>query len=747
MTSRGFLCVVAVVLSVSAAHIPAQAANPPHGRRPAAEKPELTFDPADCEHLDLVRRKLAISAAEMDMFRRQGFVVLGQSRQDTFATAYYDIYGRDLPVMITSDSILHAVHHSFDEIFKQMEEVVLAGRLAKILEGCHAELARRQVAAADPHAASYDDLDLYLTVARNLLAGSGQGQLAIGAVRNQDGPVRQIMQSIAAEHMQDPLYGEGTVFYGGRRPLDYSQFRPRGHYTKTLLLQNYFRAMMWLSRADCGFHIAPAHPESGIHNNDSRELADAVLLVELLQAAGKFGDLERIDAALEFLVGRSDNLRPCTLAKLMQEAGVPAVADLADAGRRKGLAEKIAANGEAQQKICSQVMYGSKVPGEQMPLTPMFQMLGQRFVVDSYVLSNVVYDTVPPNPAGEKRWMPSPLDAMTALGNPESRALLAGELAHYGYQPQLDAACQFTSRYLADPAGQKSLYDLWLSALATLHADMSRERLFPQAMQTEAWRRKQLQTQLASWAELRHDSILVVKQSYTRQEECSYPAAFVEPYPEFYARIGKLAQRADEGFAELENKDRDRGYGVLGTYRAHWRMVAQRMETLERLAGKELHGEPFTAEEQKFLKQTVEIKISRGDCGALLSPRNRSISSDPADYEVAFSPRGTREYGGWYCDLFYPREGLEDFRPTVADVHTNPRGSEVLEVGTGPVRLALVAVDNGEDRAVYVAPVSTYYEFRQAVDHRLSDEEFKSMLEHGQAPPQPEWTRAFGTRD
>lgn len=460
MLSRSCLCAAFVALSASVIHISAKGTNA-HDRTPPAAAfaaggatsgtHELGFDPADCQHLDLVRKRLVVSAGEMDMFRRQGFVVLGQPQQDTFATAYYQVYAGDLPVMITSDSILHAVHYSFDEIFKQMEEVVLAGRLGKILEGCHAELARRKVAAADPYAASYDDLDLYLTVARNLLAGSLGGQLEIEGVRNQNDAARQLLQSIATEHLQDPMADEGTVFYGGRRPLDYSQFRPRGHYTKSPLLQNYFRTMMWLGRADCRFQIAPAHPDSGIHNDASRELADAVLMVDLLQAAGKFDDLERFDA-----------------------------------GRKKGLEEAIATNGEAQQRICSQVMFGAKRPPEQIPLTPLFRMLGQRFVVDSYALSNVVYDAVPATPAGRRRWMPSPLDAMTALGNPESRRLLVDEIARYAYQPQLDAVSAFTSHYLADPAGQKSLYDLWLSALTTLHADMSREKAFPQAMQTEA---------------------------------------------------------------------------------------------------------------------------------------------------------------------------------------------------------------------------------------------------------------------
>ena len=63
-------------------------------------------------------------------------------------------------------------------------------------------------------------------------------------------------------------------------------------------------------------------------------------------------------------------------------------------------------------------------------------------------------------------------------------------------------------------------------------------------MRTEAWQRKQLQTQLASWAELRHDTVLYAKQSYTAGVKCEYPTGYVEPYPETYARIKFFAEEA-----------------------------------------------------------------------------------------------------------------------------------------------------------------------------------------------------------
>ena len=61
---------------------------------------------------------------------------------------------------------------------------------------------------------------------------------------------------------------------------------------------------------------------------------------------------------------------------------------------------------------------------------------------------------------------------------------------------------------------------------------------------TEAWGRRMLNTQLASWAELRHDTILYAKQSYTGGASCEFPDALVDPNPAFFARLRPTPPRA-----------------------------------------------------------------------------------------------------------------------------------------------------------------------------------------------------------
>ena len=53
----------------------------------------------------------------------------------------------------------------------------------------------------------------------------------------------------------------------------------------------------------------------------------------------------------------------------------------------------------------------------------------------------------------------------------------------------------------------------------------------PRVAASDAWSRRILGAQLASWAELRHDTLLYAKQSYTGGIGCAYPTPTSSPAP------------------------------------------------------------------------------------------------------------------------------------------------------------------------------------------------------------------------
>ncbi len=259
----------------------------------------------------------------------------------------------------------------------------------------------------------------------------------------------------------------------------------------------------------------------------------------------------------------------------------------------------------------------------------------------------------------------------------------------------------------------------WLVTLRELSAPTTDPK-YPEAMRTRAWGMKTLNTQLASWTQLRHDTILYAKQSYGATT-CYYPAGFVEPRAEFWGRFERMAILA----ASLIEKTPfpESVQNIQQKQAKFFRNFAQQLAILKGIAVKELAQQPLTEAETQFLRRIVEI-TERG-------------SGDPT-------------FSGWYPGLFYkePKDSAE-WDAIVADVHTDvpePQVGDpgsVLHEGIGNVDLLMIAVDNGSDKMVYAGPVLSHYEFEMPEVSRKSDAEWQQDILDGNLPPRPDWTNSY----
>jgi hypothetical protein len=79
----------------------------------------------------------------------------------------------------------------------------------------------------------------------------------------------------------------------------------------------------------------------------------------------------------------------------------------------------------------------------------------------------------------------------------------------------------------------------------------------------------------------------------------------------------------------------------------------------------------------------------------------------------------------------------------IADVHTDGNTGQVLEEGVGYVDLVVVAYEVPDGRILIGAgPVMSYYEFKQPMQERLTDEKWREML--GSEPQErPKWCSSF----
>ncbi|AUX25345.1 hypothetical protein SOCEGT47_058890 [Sorangium cellulosum] len=668
----------------------------------------LSYAPADAEGLALLQgTSLALGEAELATLSEKGFVIADSHRFPTFVYGYASIYALDLPLYVSADSILHAVHSSYDAILKEVEVVSLVPELGKMLKDMRARLAAGAAGALGDQARV--DADLFTAVALALLEGKPIAPVA-GA------SAEEIAALVAGAEAHQGM--AEVELFGAQRLMDFSQFEPRGHYVDEMHpeLERYFRSMMWLGRVD--FRFLETRPD-GSQVLQRRQIEGAYALRALAEA-DTVARYKRIDDTIQAFVGESDYMTLPELDDLLADLELSDAAGLAGVPDAR-IAEAIVKGGHGTQRISSHIMINGLGQGT-LPLSSSFALLGQRYVVDSHVFSNVVYDRV--QGGSVKRMMPSPLDAaFAAMGNDQAGQLLAPELGRFSYAPDLHMMRVLVDAHPADFWG-KNLYNRWLGALRELSPAraLGDGEGLPGVAKTEAWGRRLLNTQLASWAELRHDTLLYAKQSYTSGATCEFPDAYVDPYPAFFARIAELAEHGGEIVGALDLSGAPRNFEErLLSYFSQLHDIAR---TLGEMAENERAGVPLTQEHLDFINQAVRIQYG---CG---------------------SPEGA---DGWYARLFFDPSKSVEQDPTIADVHTQPTDEggapvgRVLHVGTGLPRLMVVTADPCGTPRAFVGLASSYFEKITDNFERMTDQEWVGVLQEAMSSDVP-WMKDLVSR-
>jgi hypothetical protein len=726
-----------------------------------------------------------LSPQELALFRTNGFIVSERLGSSSFAAAFYDLWHNDLPVFVSCDALLQAWHRTYDAMLEELEETYLFNSAQQILDSMAARVPEAWAEAGNGVLKdSLLDADYFLAVARSLLAGTNT---LVPSALGQDARVAETLADVQAQQM-----ALKPDFLGQCRVVDFSQFKLRGHYTHTERLSRYFRCVTWLGRTDFAIAGGPFDRGCGLVDASPRELGTAIVLWNLLNLSEQFTTWHSFDQVIQAFVGWTDSMNFAQLGGLLSGAGIKSLSDVTDLATLKQLQSDILKGELGVQNIRSD--YFVSPIGGQIQLPRSFLVFGQKFVPDSWAFSQNVYDSILWVESGQtdkiERRVPGALDAAFAvLGNnqvvPELVAQMKGQFADPGrphalawrdgklYQHNLAAVRAVMDEQTSD-AWESNIYMSWLACLRELSAPTIDSK-YPESMRTRAWAMKTLNTQLASWTQLRHDTILYAKQSYTGGGQCVYPTGFVEPRIEFWQRLGALASRAADLIASLpyagtyllvtNQSEVDPITGeqylipatnsipmaaIQSNQVTHLRRFADTLAALRGLALKELAQQCFGTDDQRFIDGLIQDRgLSGSGCWA---PMNR--------------------YSGWYPQLFYRTiywtddnefhnnygAGAND--TLAADVHTDVPdemvrdAGSVLHEGIGPVNLLMIAVDNGPDRFVCAGPVLSHYEFEViGAPRRISDDEWQSIRRgsfpddispsgvEGLAPPV--WTQSY----
>lgn len=668
------------------------------------------------QYLDSIELKFGLTKDEKDMLADNHFMVTERLSSWSFADAIVNIYSSDLPFFLSTDLVLHALHASYDKMLQNLEYELLQNNLESMIDAMRDEIDHLySVNSTNPFIKqSVEDADLFLAVGLSLLKGT-----TVKPLYDNSGNYEILMTEIMKEN---PGLIVLSLFSDHTRKFDASQFTPRGHYTEEFWtpdgqknLKNYFRSMMWFGRAEFYLTPPPVGPgEAEWSDEDILRMNTSALIVnELLLRSGKTESLELHEKIIGFFVGPEDNLSPLELSEIVNSLEIE-YSDIQNNSVFELLQEKICSSDDYGQKILSNFFIVDSDTENPADLPVSYRLLGQKFLIDSYVFSQVVYDNIYYKGNEVFRMMPDPLDIMFVLGNEDALPLLKDELDNYHYAYKLEELRYLTDAY-DDDFWNQSLYNNWLDAIRALNP-LSDKSGYPYFMKTTEWQIQKLNTQLSSWAELRHDNVLYAKQSYTGGTSCSFPHVYIEPYPEFYNLLNRFSENAYAFFNEelnylnLEMKDKLLEY---------YSKFGDHMLKLKTLSEKELRMEKFNSGDITYLKTFV----------------NSAMASGPY-------------ISGWYPDLFY--DELKAFEPDylVVDVHTQPTEPEgavvgrVMHVGTGHVNYGIfcagTAFGNYEATA-FIGPVMSFHRKDTTNWVRLTDEQWSEFFYDNRQVDRPDW--------
>lgn len=632
----------------------------------------------------------------MQLLSQNGFVVAAPDNSpDKVLTEFYQGYERtrygEIPAFITTDSVFHVYHLVFDKMLRDLEQEYFIPMLRELTSGMIAssKLQYDQLVGTPLEEPALRNL-AYFSVAGSLLETGDP--VPDEARKFVDAELALIRATSDAE--LSPIFTYDAQPDDMKYREDYSQYIPRGHYTLSPELEMYFRAMIWYGRMNYRL-------------KDPMEVQRSLLITKALRETTTINGKSALKLWQDiydptvFIVGKADDLG-------VHEYGVISDAVFGENPELSAFADEalLATFIEAARRLPPPQVNSMWVWiwQDQDDVTQGFRFMGQRFTLDQYVFGQVMWrnvgtETIP-------RDLPKALDFFAAQGSDLALDLLheMGEGEYLNYDAQMAKVTEEVATLELDSWTQ-NLYWSWLYALQPIFEPKGES--YPAFMQTEAWARKDLQTALSSWTELKHDTILYSKQVMAEMgggPPDPPPHGYVEPNPEAYARLLALAEMTYQG---LEVR------GLLG------------QKTLENLTN--------LIDELQFL-----LDISQ-----------RQLAGTPITEDEYFR---IKYYGGWLEFMTinsadsddrdkYQRQYLEDQKSAlVADVATGI--NRVLEEGVGYPTYIYVVLPN-EPYRLAIGVVYTYYEFVVSPDQRMTDQTWQALLESGQAPAQPDWTQTF----
>lgn len=660
-----------------------------------AELRKLNFKPADSK--DVVNMDNLINPFQLkefdsklyNMLGRNGFAIVPAEHNQLFHVYEKNDYA-DFPSFVTTDLYLQLFHLYFDCVLRDVEEKHLDSLMIVFSSQMEAEM-KTLTSSQDAEIKAAAEFGQAWFAVASWLFSHDKAPASAAKLNVPEAYKKMVMEEITKAIDAENGYSDMLEYFPPEEMFGYSLFRPRGHYTRSKVCSRYFRGMMWLQTAHFG-------------TNKPSKMKQIALIANVINQQPKLSAIyNKVSEPITYLMGTPDNVTILQVANRIKEMGLPIEKLLSSRKEMANLTKDIEEIAKRQMRIELKKTRGSKYVVDIMP---------QRYQPDAEALITTTDQDSPVS----LRPCPKGLDWMAVMGLPGAERILIDELKETQRWAGFPKALTTARKKAATTQWEACVANQWMYTLQSL-GDTAQS--LPYFMQSPQWQKKNLNTALASWAELKHDAILYAKQPMLAEcgdggPEPPVVKGYVEPNVKFWEKAIALVTRMDK---------------VLTTYslqtekaKAVYERIKEMAEFCRDISKKELNGGKITDEEYNQIEiigstvENISLELVSED-NEMLQGWSDVVSTDKKVAVVA--------------DVF-----------TASGENVAVDNKCVLYEGVGPAYEIYVVVEIDGSLYLTRGAVLSYREFTRLLsDPRMTDEEWQEELKKSPTGGTPSWMK------
>ena len=624
-----------------------------------------------------------------NMLGKNGFAIVPAEHNQLFHVYEKNDYA-DFPSFVTTDLYLQLFHLYFDCVLRDVEEKHLDSLMIVFSSQMEAEMKTLTSSQNAEVKAAAEFGQAWFAVA-SWLFSHDKAPASAATLNVPEAYKKMVMEEITKAIDAENGYSDMLEYFPPEEMFGYSLFRPRGHYTRSKVCSRYFRGMMWLQTAHFG-------------TNKPSKMKQIALIANVFNQQPKLSAIyNKVSEPITYLMGTPDNVTIIQVANRIKEMGLPIEQLLSSRKEMANLTKDIEEIAKRQMRIELKKTRGSKYVVDIMP---------QRYQPDAEALITTTDQDSPVS----LRPCPKGLDWMAVMGLPGAERILIDELKETQRWAGFPKALTTARKKAATTPWEACVANQWMYTLQSL-GDTAQS--LPYFMQSPQWQKKNLNTALASWAELKHDAILYAKQPMLAEcgdggPEPPVVKGYVEPNVKFWEKAIALVTRMDK---------------VLTTYglqtekaKAVYERIKEMAEFCRDISKKELNGGKITDEEYNQIEiigstvENISLELVSED-NEMLQGWSDVVSTDKKVAVVA--------------DVF-----------TAAGENVAIDDKCVLYEGVGPAYEIYVVVEIDGSLYLTRGSVFSYREFTRLMsDPRMTDEEWQQELKKLPTGGTPSWMK------